>query len=205
MVYCSTDDVKRYSQATYTDLGFTSDSEFVTFLSTLISRAQGMIDRYCGVPDGFFEPGGVTRTAELYDHDGGEILFLDYAPVISVSSLEQRTSGLGMTEVWEALTEGASNDFIIYKAQGKIYFIKAVSAGYQKIKVTYVAGYASTPGDLADVCAQLAANILANMVARGTVGVSIGEVSLSVKDLKESFTFELTKILSPHVKRRVAT
>ena len=62
MGYTSVSDVKnQLGQAIgYDDLGFSDQTSFDSYISTLISRAEDIVDRYCRVPDGFFESGGKT-------------------------------------------------------------------------------------------------------------------------------------------------
>jgi hypothetical protein len=48
MAYCTADDVKKYSQVTFDQLGFSNDDEFTTWLTdVLIPRAEAMIQGYC--------------------------------------------------------------------------------------------------------------------------------------------------------------
>lgn len=78
----------------------------------------------------------------------GRTVYPDLKPIVAVSAVYRRTSGLGATEVWSALTEGLANDFVILKASTKggllgyafYFFDNLPSVGIQRVKATYTYG-----------------------------------------------------------------
>lgn len=100
-------------------------------------------------------PVGSLRWFEHIAHDwrekylrAGRVVIPELKPIIAVTSLSRRTSGLGATEAWEALTEGLAEDYIILKARTKAglrgwgfyFFDNLPASGYQRIKATYTYG-----------------------------------------------------------------
>ena len=84
--------------------------------------------------------------------DVNNVIVLPFLPIVSVTSLSRRTSSLGSTDVWEALTEGreSTNSYIILKKRTKsnqylgfaLYFFNNVPYdGVQRIKATYNYGW----------------------------------------------------------------
>jgi len=78
----------------------------------------------------------------------GRLVFPELSPVIAVSSVYRRISGLGSIETWELLTEGLANDFIVLQGRTKaglrgyaFYFFEDLpSPGIQRVKATYTYG-----------------------------------------------------------------
>lgn len=142
-------------------LGFSSDGEFGTFLaSTLIPRAQAVIDSYCQLPEGFFV--GATLTNEYYNHKGWRSLRLRYYPIATITAMARNKAAQGATDDWEALTEGRADDFIVDQEIGVVIFspAKIPSEGYRNVRISYVAGYTTTPKVIADITARIAAGML---------------------------------------------
>jgi len=77
--------------------------------------------------------------------------FLSYYPVTTISSLQVNTkSSLGDTPTWSSSTQGLGNDFIANSddlKSGRFRWIDnfPTSKGKDRIKVTYIHGYAVTP------------------------------------------------------------
>jgi len=78
----------------------------------------------------------------------GRIVYPNLSPIIALSKMYRRTSGLGSTETWEELTEGLANDFIILQGQTKAglrgyafyFFDNLPTPGLQRVKATYTYG-----------------------------------------------------------------
>ena len=145
--------------------------------------ADSQIDAYCGVPSGFFNAGGYTVTDEY--HDGAEVqrssLSVPYTstyltsstqnrsyilktklyPILSVTSLSEETSNGS----WTARTE--NTDFIIIR-DGVRFLANIPAAGFRNIKITYTAGYSAVPAAVANVSAQLAAEILNTVIQQNS-------------------------------------
>ena len=86
-------------------------------------------------------------SSTIYDSDGSSYFRFPEVPIISVSSFEYETNGLGASsESWETLTEGRTNDFILYVNSGEIQYVNTIpSAGNQKLRISGIKGYANTP------------------------------------------------------------
>lgn len=94
-----------------------------------------------------------TYTNERYDGTGRDKIFLRNWPIISVSSL---------TIDNEAINEATDyDDYDGYwieptlsgiKLEGCLYRVDKWDRGWQNVKITYVAGYATIPHDLREAC-----------------------------------------------------
>lgn len=174
--YCTTDDVKAFSIISYTDLGYASDAAFVTFLNSLIAYAGAQIDEFCRLPEGFFNAGGYSVTAEMYDYKFPYTqlyvfplyrlppVSLRYQPVVSVSKVEYNTQGYGLSPNWvEIVLPGYIFDPI---ACTVTIVLKMPAMAQLSIRVTYIAGYAAVPDIVRYICAQLCSNILHEILQR---------------------------------------
>ena len=159
------DKVKDLAQMKYGDLDFDTQAEFDALINTLIECAESVIENYCDVPDGFFEDAGVTVTDEYHDmRESDDYLQLEYKPVISVSSASVNMAAYGSAPSWSAID---SNSIYLYTKTGNVYLYNLTfTVTEQNIKVTYVAGYSSTPGDISYICAQLCVNVLHETLQR---------------------------------------
>ena len=201
MVYCTKDDVKAYSKITYSDLGYANDTAFDTFLDALISLAQGIINSHCSVPSGFFDPGGLSFTNQLYDYRHPWIDFR-YYPVLSVSKVEYNDQGYGTTANWVTVTEP---DYIINKGTGQLMLVEDTPAIVeQSVRVSYTAGYSSAPDVIKQVAIQLCSNILHEILQRKlSPVVRADDVTMKVLT-PEAFPRSLQAVLTPYVRRVVA-
>jgi len=200
MGYTTADDVKNYSQLSYSDLGFSDDTAFTNFINTLIGIAEDIIDDYCDVPDGFFDDGGVKLT-EYYDSDGSGELWLKHRPVISITSLQYNEKGPTETPSWVSLTEGPGDDthYLIYPEKGFIYiYSKIPPAGKRNIKVVYTAGYSATPEPVAHVCKELVANVLRGVLKRKLAPQDLTALVTSGGENLRAFFAEDWKLTQAH-------
>jgi len=156
LAYTSVDDVKALAKIGYDELGYGSDAEYEAFINDLITYAESIVDNHCNVPSGFFNAGGLSFTDQLYDFRYN--LQLRYYPVLSVSAVKINKAGYTQTPDWETLD---STDYIVDKNAGIIHFVSDTPAIVeQSVKVSYTAGYSSTPSTIAYVTAQLCSNII---------------------------------------------
>jgi hypothetical protein len=199
--YCSKDDVKAYSQIAYTDLGHATETSFNTFLDSLISFAQAMIENYCNVPSGFFEKDGKAFTNQLHDYRYPWI-DLRYYPVLSVSKVEYNSQGYGVTPSWAQITEP---DYIIMKDTGQLMLVNVTPAiTEQSIRISYTAGYAAVPDPIKHVCIHICSNLLHEILQRKISSVvRVDDWSLKVI-VPDAFTRELQVILAPYVRKTIA-
>jgi len=121
-----------------------------------------------------------TFSSTIYDGDGTEFFRFPFAPVISISSFEHETSGLGASSSsWTSLTEGRNNDFILYVNDGEVEFTGKSSKpvnGKQNIRVSGSYGYAVTPPRIQ----RLATLMVAKRVVDATINASSQEEGGSV-------------------------
>lgn len=201
MAYTSVGDVKALAKVSYEDLGYDSDAEYEAFLSDLITYAESVIDGHCNVPSGFFDAGGVSFSDQLYDFRYN--LQLRYYPVISVSAVKINTKGYGQTPSWKTLD---STDYIVDEYAGVIHFVSGdvPAVAEQSVKVSYTAGYSSTPSMIAYATAQLCANFIHIILQRKIAPViRVDDWAVRVA-LPEAFTKELQLLLTPFVRRVVS-
>jgi hypothetical protein len=198
--YCLNSDVKAYSKIAYTDLGYASDADFNTFLDSLIVLAQSMIENFCRVPIAFFNSGGKTFTSELHDY-GYPWISLSYYPVLSVSKVEYNDQGYGITANWVTVTEP---DYIMNLSSGQLMLVNKVPAIVeQSIRVSYTAGFSSTPDDIKQVCIQVCCNMLHGILQRKvSPQVQVNEMVVKLVAV-EAFNEELKGMLRPYVRRLV--
>ena len=89
---------------------------------------------------------------QSYDEINTSVLIPPFLPVVSVTSIYRRTTGLTETAAWELLTEGPGStaSFIILKKRSKtnqylgmsIYFYQnQPDVGYGRVKMTYLYGW----------------------------------------------------------------
>ena len=159
-------------------------------------------------------------TSAYLDYDGSGILHLPHYPIISVEELKYETQGLGAdTAEWSTLTEGRTNDFIIYKDEGDIKFFgdNTPSGGYQNINISYTHGMSSTPLYIK----RLSTLMTAKQVISATINsqaqeeggaVSVGNISVSdptifqvnfVKSMNDEIESILKKLGGTRVFRNV--
>lgn len=183
--YCEVEDVGNELN------GLTIDNSSIpssTTVTSWIQQESDIIERETGRIWG-----SVTFTDEYLDYDGSGYLRLNNAPIISVTSLQYDNGN----DVWNTLTEGRYNDFIIYKDEGEIKLLNNnVKAGFQQIKITYIAGY--------DPVNATVKNIVAKKTALRTIGTIInnqsseegGSISVDVISISDPSTFSLQRVTS---------
>lgn len=128
-----------------------------------------------------------TATSTYLDYDGSGTLRLPLSPVVSVTSILFESDGLGSASTtWTALTEGRTNDFILYKDEGEIKFFgnNYPTAGYQNICVTYVYGYNTTPSYIKRLSTLMATKRVIGATLNGMAqeeggSVTVGNISIT--------------------------
>jgi hypothetical protein len=200
MTYTSVDNVKALAKINYDELGYGSDAEYEAFINDLITYAESIVDSHCNVPSGFFNAGGLSFTDQLYDFRYS--LQLRYYPVLSVSAVKVNTAGYGQTPSWSTLD---STDYIVDKHAGIIHFVSGdiPAVAEQSVKVSYTAGYNTTPYTIAYVTAQLCSNII-HIILQKKISPVIRVDDWAVRlVLPEAFTRELQFMLTPFIRRSV--
>jgi len=208
-VYSSVDEVKTWAQYTDGDLGASGLGENES-ITNLINSADRAIEDYTDQPAAYFEPGGVNIQEEYGDSvDVGDYGLLvsfglsirrrpfwrfKYSPVLSITKLEKSDSGGS----WSTLTEGRGSDYLVME-NGVRFLRNLPTLDYKNLRVTYMAGYTTTPGRVSECSARLAASMIhriidsktRNNTATGGPSVDIATefVGLSkacfTKDMKE--------------------
>lgn len=123
-----------------------------------INQATIMIERYTGRR--FKE---TTYTDEEYDSTGTDQLVLKQRP-ISAITLSSRDTSLNEQD-WDTVD---SNLIFSDSESGIVRLLFNQTGRWGRYKVTYTAGYATIPEDIAEACATLAAFLVQNGTA-GTV------------------------------------
>jgi len=147
MAYTSSDKVKKYAQVQYSDLGFTDDASFTSWIETvLIPAAEGYVDLYTG------RSFGSQQVTEVYDGNGKNYLLLRNYPVTNISSIKINGSTIDPSDyVWHRSG--------LVKLKSTVF-----PEGVGNIEVTYTYGYQSIPPAIDDATARIAARILQIMV-----------------------------------------
>ncbi len=154
-------------------LGITS-SDDDNLLTRQINAVTDYIESYCGRR---FKD--TTYTDEYYDGDGETDLILKQFPITD-------TAEISITFVSDDVETAVDNDDLeFYNDEGMIYYPRW-PRGRKNIKITYSAGYATIPADLAQACIELVATIHNRRKTGGAKSESIGDYSITYGDLEAS-------------------
>jgi len=197
--YISASEVKQYSNVTYQDLGFASETEYEAFLDDLINQVEAFIDDYCRVPHGFFKAGGLSFT-EIHDWDEDGEIHTRYYPIITLTKVELDLAGINQPANWTEISSTyyyAKNEYGIIRIVGK-------SPGHieNSVRITYTAGYSAVPEDIKTAALILAKNMLKSMMTSDEI--RIGDLTIEPQIPQEVFTAEIKTILAQY-KRRLAS
>ena len=125
-------------------------------LDIICPQVSKLVKTYCGTSFIDYYSSAKTETITIYDNFTNTIV-LSETPLISVSSVQERTA---YSESYQTLTTGnyeyyvdTDSDSIMRTTKnGELaYWAKGVGA----VRVTYTAGYASTPSDILLACYDL--------------------------------------------------
>lgn len=211
--YCTSDDVKAFSKIAYTDLGYSSDADFVTFLDSLIAYAGSVIDEFTRVPESFYNSDGYVLTNELYDYKYPYTelrvypflrlppVTLRFFPVFSIQKVEYNTQGYGLAPNWVEVT---SPGYIFDYLSSQITLVTKLPAMAQlSLRISYTAGYTTTPNVIRYVCAQLCANVLQEILQRRISPITEASTMTFKVLLPAAFTPDLHQSLQCFVRRFV--
>jgi hypothetical protein len=125
---------------------------------------------------------------EEINYDGDDRIVLKHAPIISVTSVQYNPYQIGTTEYstgWT--TKTAETDYTIFKEKGYLEILSPWSprTGSKQIKVTYVAGYATTPPQLQMLATKMVAKRVIDSVMNKDLkekqsgkSISVGSISI---------------------------
>jgi len=139
-----------------------SDTSQDNLIKRKINQATLFIEGYCGLSqDHHFKE--ATYTNEEYDGTGNNTIVLRMSPVSAITSFQRRNSTLSDGGFDNVESELYFSDL----TAGVLESVVNVGWGWNRYRVTYTAGYATIPADLAEACAILACYYVENS-ASGT-------------------------------------
>ena len=128
-----------------------------------INQATEMIEGYCSLArDHHFDE--TTYTQEEYDGTGINQLSLKMRPVITLSSFQYRDNVLNENNWTDVDSEYYHTDL----NAGVIDLHFRQTKHWNRYRVTYTAGFATIPSDLAEACVMLASYLVDNSTSGGT-------------------------------------
>lgn len=157
--------------------------DYYDYLSILIEQASRFVDGETQRASEFFKTKGVTvieyfngigstPPEGLYEFDeetdawkdSSSRLYLSQRPVLSITTIETNSADIGETDVWTATTKYR------WYGHGEIVFSASATPakGIKNVRVTYKAGYATTPRDIEMVCMRLIINTVNKLIADRT-------------------------------------
>lgn len=136
-------------------LGITGTSQD-NLIRRKINQATDMIESYCGKNNG--QHFASTSYVEDYDGTGTNQLILKNRPVISFTSLQQRST----TENVSDFDTVSSEDYFVDLTAGVLDCVFTLSENWNIYRATYAAGFATIPSDLAEACVMLASALVDN-------------------------------------------
>lgn len=167
-LYCTAADVEALCQIKYTQLEYADNTAFENALTTLfIPFAMKIIDNYCGHN---FQSNTGTLTL---DGNGRRVLMIPppYLPILAAGTVL-----MGGVNITSNVT--AYDTYIAY--QGGVFTEDASSR--RNISATLSYGYTAIPTDIQYATAQVAANILADMVRRKLMPESVARAMQAQAD-----------------------
>lgn len=127
-----------------------------------INQATRQIEKYC---DRRFLLTQYTESE--YNGTQTDQLILRQRPIVTFTKLERRDTSLNQAD-WDTVD---TNLYFVDNSAGMLNLMFKASGGWSRYRVTYTAGYATIPEDLAEACVSLACYYVNN--ADGSdVGVS---------------------------------
>lgn len=155
-------------------LGITGTSQD-NLITRKINQATDMIEAFCGKNNGQHFA-STTYTNEEYDGTGTNQLILRNNPVISLSNFSERNT----TENSNDWTTIETTDYFVDLTAGVIDCRFGILNYWNLYKVTYVAGFATIPSDLAEACVMLACAL----VESASTGASVKKKTQGPKTIE---------------------
>lgn len=143
-----------WSLATLADLkeslGITTNT-YDNLLIRKLNQATDTIERYCGLNTNQHFA-STTYTDEEYDGTDSNQLVLKNRPIITFTSLSRRNTITNQSS-WDTVN---TQDYFVDSGAGVLDLLFTALGYWNYYKVTYTAGYATIPSDLAEACITLA-------------------------------------------------
>lgn len=143
-------------------LGITDNSQD-NLIIRKINQATALIEGYCGL-DNDHHFAQTTYTDEVYDATGTSQLRLKAGPLITLTSLSSRDTTTNDNNWTSVDTE----DFFTDEYSNIVSKLNSFYGWYGRWRVTYTAGYATIPSDLAEACVMLASYLIENSSTGGS-------------------------------------
>ncbi len=137
-----------------------SDTSKDNLIIRKINQATIMIERYTGRRFAL-----TTYTDEEYNATGTDQLTLLQRPIVSLTSISSRDTSLNEAD-WDSVD---TNLYFSDANSGIVRLLYNTTGRWNRYKVSYTAGYATIPADIAEACAMLAAFLVDN----GTSGSNV--------------------------------
>jgi hypothetical protein len=159
----------------------TSSVPTLAQLTTWISETDAYIDQ---ISSNVYAQS--TYVDEI-NYEGEDRILLKHAPIISVTSVQYSPYALGSTEYPGYVTKTANTDYAVFLEKGYIEVLPSWSprSGLKQIKVTYVAGYTTTPLPVQMLATKMVAKRCIDMVMNKDLkekqsgkSVSVGSISI---------------------------
>ena len=126
--------------------GNTEDTKLTQYASEIEAKVQNYIGREIEL---------ITEITEMYDGNGGHYLMPKQWPVYEITSVEIYDGTTAGVESWDTWVLGTDYDRLFYR-DGYIYVDGATfPEGVENIRLTYDAGYETTPNDIQNACKKL--------------------------------------------------
>ena len=201
-MYVTADEARLFSRLAYADLGYETKSEFKAYLSELVPLGGGIVDQFCHVPKGFFEDSGLAIVNQLLDYRA-DWIHLRYHPALSVSKVEVNVSAYGTAASWSELA--AATEYVVALERGLIKIVGNTTPAelLQSVRVSYTAGYSSTPEAVRYVVLNIVSNIAHAMLQRRISPVVRVDDFTVRMIMPEAFTRDLQAVLAPYVHHQV--
>ena len=196
------DEARLFSRLGYEDLGYETESEFEAYLNELVPLTGGIVDQFCHVPKGFFEDSGLAVLNQLLDYRA-DWIHLKYHPVLSVSKVEVNVSAYGTAASWSELS--VSTEYVVAKDRGLIKVVGDTIPAklLQSVRVSYTAGYSSTPEAVRYVVLNIVSNIAHAMLQQRISPVVRVDDFVVRMIMPEAFTRDLQAVLATYVHQQV--
>ncbi len=121
-----------------------------------INQATDMIEAFCGKDTGHHF--ALTSYVEDYDGSGTNQLILKNRPVVTFTSLAQRSTSENIND-FDTIN---SQDYFVDLGAGVLEGYFNYGTSYNSYRATYTAGYTTIPSDLAEACVMLASALVEN-------------------------------------------